>query len=277
MIGDLQVTLALQGDLEKWAENVKFNLLTGVRGAAEEEGREALLLQRDAIRAAGLGDRVANAQRMEITPGGKRLAYAPAVYLYSRAAHIIEAFANAEPIKGKPFLAVPIPGSPAEHIRVSRGQRRTEAVERKFGPLQLIHLKGGGMMLVARGRANSEGAVKALVRRRDKESGELFTPANQRNQVDIPMFWLVPQVRLGQPLDWIGLAQQILRDYRDKVEENLRRRLSNMAADTAGSADWRTMPPMMMDDMGRPLSPAGPAGMFGSALAEWQERNGWGT
>lgn len=274
MIDDLKVSLALQGDLEKWAENVKFQLLTGLKAAAEEEGRAGLLLQRDAIRAAGLGDRVANAQRLEISPRS-RLSYSPAVFLFSRAAHIVAAFSQAEPIKGKPLLAVPIPDSPANDVTVSRGQRRTQAVERKYGPMRVVTLKGGGMMLVAHGRADGNGGVKALVKRRDKATGQLFTPENQRGQVDIPMFWLVPQARLGKPLDWQGVADKILHDYRDKVEANLRKRLTAMADATAGTMDWQTMPPMMLDDMGRAIAPAGPPGLFGSALRDWQDKNGW--
>lgn len=273
---DLLLTLAMQGDLEKWAENCKFQLLTGLRGAAEEEGRVGLEMQRDAIRRAGLGDRVANAQRLEVSPKGGRLSYGPAVYLFSRAAHIIQAFASAEPIRGKPLLAVPIPGSPAETIPVSKGKSRTEAVERKFGPMRVVPLKNGGLMLVARGRADNAGGVKALVKRRDKATGLLITPEGQANQVEIPMFWLVPDVRLGHPLPWAEIAQQIQADYRQRVEANLKRRLEAEAAATAGFDDWRSLPPMMMDDHGRPIVDTGaPKGLFGSALRQWQDSNGW--
>lgn len=269
------LTLALQGDLEKWAENVKFNMLTGLKAAAEEEGRTALEFQRDAIRTAGLGDRVANAQRLQVTPSGNRLAYAPAVYLFSRAAHIIEAFAQAEPLRGHPMMAVPIPDSPAASITISRGQSRTEAVERKYGKMRVVPLKGGGLMLVAQGRADNAGGVRALVKRRDKSTGLITQSPNQRNQVEIPMFWLVPQVRLGHPLPWIETAHKIQNDYRNKVEDNLRRRLTAMSDATAGTSDWRTMPPMMIDDMGRAI-PAytGPKDLWGSARTAWMDANG---
>jgi hypothetical protein len=275
MSADLQVTLALQGDLEKWARNVNFNILTGLKGAAEEEGRVGLEMQRDAIRAAGLGDRVANAQRLDMRPSGSRLAYSPTVFLYSRAAHIIEAFANAEPLRGHPLMAVPIPDSPAASISISRGQSRTEAVERKFGKLRVVPLKGGGLMLVAQGRADSAGGVRALVKRRDKATGLIGPAANQKNQVEIPMFWLVPQVRLGHPLPWLEVAHKIQSDYRKRVEGNLRKRLNAMTEATAGTADWKTMPAMMMDDMGRAI-PAytGPKDLWGSARAAWIDQNG---
>jgi hypothetical protein len=248
------LTLAVRGDLEKWADNIKFHLLTGLRTASEEEGRVALEIQRDAIRDAGLGDRVANAQRLKVSPSGSRLAWEPAVYLYSRAAHIIEAFANAEPIRGKPMLAVPIPGSPAETISVGRGKRRTEVVEARYGEMRVVVLRTGLMMLVAKGRANNAGGVKALVKRRASD-GSFFRPENQKNQVEIPMFWLVPSVRLGNPLPWARVAQEIKADYRGRLERTLRERVR--LAQSQAVSDVGLSPAkfgLAIDDMGRPIA-----------------------
>lgn len=228
---DLMITLAIQGDLERWAQEAKTGILQAVADAAKEEGREGLERLREDVRNAGLGDGVANAWRMDVKPRN-RLAYSPAVFFHSAAPHIIEAFTKGQPIKGKPLLAVPIPDSPADKIRIRRGQERTAEIEKRYGPLRAINLKGGGVMLVARGRASSDGAgVRALVRRRATGTKDYFTPINQKNQVDIPMFWLIPNVRLGKRLNWPEIARQIQADYAQRVEANIRKRLAN-----AGSA-----------------------------------------
>lgn len=224
---DLMVTLAIQGDLERWAEAAKVAILQGVADAAAEEGRDGLEKLRADVRSAGLGDGVANAWRMEVQPR-KRLAYSPAVFFRSAAPHIIDAFTKGQPIRGKPLLAVPIPGSPADTIRLRRGQERTAEIEKRYGPLRAINLKGGGVMLVARGRANADGSgVRQLMRRRATGTKDYFTPLNQKNQVDIPMFWLIPNVRLGKRLNWPEIARQIQSDYAQRVETNLRKRLAN--------------------------------------------------
>ncbi len=239
---DLLIVLALQGDLERWAEAAKVAILQGVRDAATEEGREGLQKLRADVRAAGLGDGLANAWRMEVRPR-QRLAYSPAVFFRSAAPHIIDAFTKGQPIKGKPLLAVPIPGSPADTIRIRRGQERTAEIEKRFGPLRAVNLKGGGVMLVARGRASADGSgVRALVRRRQTGTQDYFTPLNQKSQVDIPMFWLVPNIRLGKRLNWPEIAREIQSDYAQRVEANLKRRLANVGSSNLNAsygAEWR--------------------------------------
>lgn len=273
MFRDFRIELALKGDLEAWAARTKVQLLTGIRDAAYEEGRADLEWLRAEVKQAGLGEGLANAWRMDFKPA-KGLSYAPAVFLYSKAAHIIDAFTRAEPIKGKPFIAIPIEGSPADALRIKRGQKRTEEIERRYGPMRVVALKGGGLMLVARGRATADGGVTRLTRRRATGTENYFTPLNQKNQVDIPMFWLVPDVHLTRRLDWPKQVPEMRRSFAGRVESNLRKRLST---DSQASKDWRDMPAMMVDDWGHPIAASGPPGLYGAALAEWQDKNGWGT
>ncbi|MDP1738911.1 MAG: DUF6441 family protein [Caulobacter sp.] len=228
---DLRLGFAIQGDLERWSAQVRETTLRAIKASALETGVRGQEILRGEVLGARLGQGLANAWRLDVYPPGQKLAWEPTVFLHHNAGHIIEAFTKGEPIKGeRGLLAVPIPGSPAYDMKVPRrGGKRVAAVEARFGPLRLVVLKGGLKMLVASGRQNKSGNLVPLAKVRHRGSGATFTPLNQP-RAEIPMFWLVPQVRLEPRLHWPRLAQQIEAAYGPAMEANLRRFYAAMEA-----------------------------------------------
>jgi len=226
-MSDLRLQMALQGDAEDWVRRVGKAALIGLAAAVESTAREGLELLRDDVRDAGLGDGIANAWRLEVYPE-RGLSWNPAAHIFSRAAHIVEAHARGEPIRGQGgLLAVPIPDSPAWEMKVKPGERRTARVEARFGPLRLIVPRRGPPMLVAAGRSDAAGVLKPLRQVRHRGSGANFTPLNQA-RAEIPMFWLVPQVRLEKRLSWPALFRQIEAAYPGQLEAALRAQFTRL-------------------------------------------------
>lgn len=233
-MADLQVELAFQGDLEAWARGVKLAMLQGTRDAVEEVGREGLEELRDEVRDAGLGDRLPNTWRLEMKPM-RGLAYNPAAFIRSTAAEIIDAFTRGVTIRTRSggMMAVPIPGGPMDRVRVFKGETSVQAAERRLGKLTFVPVRPGLGMLVS-------GAIRKTrsgryVRKKEKDN---FSPKYTAENITqaVPVFWLVPQVRLARRLDWPTIARRIERDFAATVEANLRVRI---AAVDAGSTRGR--------------------------------------
>lgn len=223
---DLRLEMALKGDVEQWAARCEQAALTGLKYATSVAAGEGQELLREDVRNAGLGDGIANAWRLELYPRGRQLSWSPSAFIFSKAAHIVEAHENGEPIRAAGgLMAVPIPGSPAYDIKVPRGGSRTAEITRRFGPLRLIVPRRGPPMLVAAGREGKGGGLKPLMQRRDRKSGERYTPLNQA-RADIPMFWLVPQVRLDPVLHWHSIFRRIEGFYGDRLDTWLRHYLA---------------------------------------------------
>jgi len=229
-VRDLQLRLALQGDLEAWAQDVKVAMLQGVRDAVEETGREGLELFRDDVRQAGLGDRLPNTWRLEMLPK-RGLAYNPAAFIRSAAADIIDAFTRGVTIKSKSggFLAVPIPGGPMDRIRVFKGETSVQAAERRLGQLVFVPVRQGLAMLVT--KAVRQTRSGRWVRKKEKDN---FSPKYTAENIAeaVPVFWLVPQVHLARRLNWPTIARQIEQTFAHAVEDKLRGRLAAVDAGT---------------------------------------------
>lgn len=227
-MADLRLEMALQGNAEDWVARVSDVTLAGLSFAAFHTASEAQHELREDVRKAGLGDGIANAWRLEHYPKGVRRSWNPSAFIWSNAAHIVEAHARGEPIRGKGgLLAVPIPDSPAWDIKIRPGEKRTDRITQRFGPLRLIVPRRGPPMLVASGRGDSAGALRPLRKTRNKATGAVYTPLRQA-RVDIPMFWLVPQVRLEKILSWPAIFERQERLFAGAVETELRAHLARM-------------------------------------------------
>ena len=64
----LQVKLAISGNLAGFAEQTHLRIARGARVAAEKQAARAKLALRGDVRAAGLGDRLANTWRVNVFP-----------------------------------------------------------------------------------------------------------------------------------------------------------------------------------------------------------------
>lgn len=226
-MGDLRLEMAMQGSAEDWVARVEKATMAGL-GLATYRTAEAVQEElRADVRRAGLGDGIAKAWQIKHYPEHRRLSWTPSAFIWSKAAHIVEAHARGEPIRGKSgLLAVPIPDSPAWSMKQRPGEKRTERIEQLFGPLTLVVPKRGPPMLVALGREDAKGRLKPLRMSHSKKFGS-YRRFNQPGQA-IPMFWLVPQVRLEKRLSWPAIFKRQEGVFAGNVEAELRAHIARM-------------------------------------------------
>ncbi|SEP02738.1 hypothetical protein SAMN04490248_12027 [Salinihabitans flavidus] len=159
-----------------------------VSTATRIAGRDLKSAWRAQITGAGLGQRLANSIRSQTYPrAGESLSAAALVW--SNAPEIVSAHDTGPLIRSKAgfWLAIPTPAAG----RGFRGGRITpEEWERRRGlRLRFVYRRTGPSLLVAEGRLNSRGLGVAS---RSKTGRGLTT---------VPIFLLVPQVKLRKRLD----------------------------------------------------------------------------
>ena len=108
------IALALTGNLKRENEKTKLAFLTGNKAAVDRVGIVGKSRLRADVIKAGMSQRLANTWRYEAYPKGKRLAYEPASFLYTKASDIILAHSEATQIvaREKKYLAVPTDAVP---------------------------------------------------------------------------------------------------------------------------------------------------------------------
>ena len=159
-----------------------------VTAAMREAGTGLKTAWRTQITGAGLGPRLANTIRSEQFPKGKPSLNAAAL-VWSKAPVIVGAHDTGPLIRSKTgfWLAIPTPaaGKSARGGRVTPGEW-----ERRSGlRLRFVYRRTGPSLLVAEGRLNTRG--RAVASR--SKSG--------RGMTTVPIFLLVPQVKLPKRLD----------------------------------------------------------------------------
>ena len=159
-----------------------------VSAAMREAGTDLKTAWRVQIKQAGLGRRLSNSIRSQTYPrSGESLKAAALVW--SKAPVIIEAHDTGPLIRSKDgfWLAIPTPAAG----RGLRGGRITPGEwERRTGlRLRFVYRRRGPSLLVAEGRLNTKGRAVAS---RSKTG---------RGVATVPIFLLVPQVKLRKRLD----------------------------------------------------------------------------
>ncbi|ODM43032.1 DUF6441 family protein [Cereibacter johrii] len=153
---------------------------------------------------AGLGTRLGNSIRLATYPKGSASLNAAAL-VWSNAPVIVGAHDTGPLIRSKDgfWLAIPTPAAG----KSTRGGRITPGEwERRTGlRLRFIYRRSGPSLLVAEGRLNSKGRAVAS---RSKTGRGLAT---------MPVFLLVPQVKLRKRLDLAREAERAI----DGVEERI--------------------------------------------------------
>lgn len=146
---------------------------------------------------AGLGQRLARTIRSEQFPKGRPSLNAAAV-VWSKAPVIVGAHDTGPLIRSKDafWLSIPTPAAG----KSTRGGRITPAEwERRTGlRLRFVYRRGGPSLLVAEGRLNSAGRAVASRSR------------TGRGVTTVPIFLLVPQVKLAKRLDLAQDADRAL-------------------------------------------------------------------
>lgn len=223
------IDVAVDASLEELAEAAM-----AAADAVEDWGKRAL--REDTQR--GLGQNVARAWRSRVYPSRRgQASLTPSITWWSKAPHIVEAFAEGVEIRSKDgfWIAVPTENAPlsgrsfSQSGRLRRARRFaiTEA-ERRFGRLRYVPVRGKRLALLVadkvrerRGKRARAGhsrfakASPAALRRGDFEDG-------------IVMFVLVPHVRLTKRIAPEQVADAIGREglarFSRAFEEISRRR-----------------------------------------------------
>ncbi|MAM40286.1 MAG: hypothetical protein CMQ11_17465 [Gammaproteobacteria bacterium] len=168
-----------------------------VSTAMREAGNSLKSAWRGQITGAGLGARLARTIRSEDYPKGSNSLNAAAL-VWSKAPVIIGAHDTGPLIRSRDgfWLAIPTPAAG----KSLRGGRITPLEwERRTGlRLRFVYRRRGPSLLVAEGRLNSKGRATAS---RSKIGRGLTT---------VPIFLLVPQVRLKKRLDLARDAERVV-------------------------------------------------------------------
>ena len=167
-----------------------------VTAAMREAGTGLKTAWRGQIAGAGLGRRLANTIRSQTFPGSGESLNAAAL-VWSKAPVIIGAHDTGPLIRSKDgfWLAIPTPAAGSS----TRGGRITPgAWERRTGlRLRFVYRRSGPSLLVAEGRLNTRGRAVASRSR------------TGRGLTTVPIFLLVPQVKLPKRLDLARDADRV--------------------------------------------------------------------
>ena len=168
-----------------------------VSKAVTEAGNSVKTAWRAQITGAGLGQRLARTIRSEQFPKGKPSLNAAAL-VWSKAPVIVGAHDTGPLIRSKSGFWLTIPTAAAG--KSSRGGRITprEWEQRSGLRLRFVYRRSGPSLLVAEGRLNTKGRAVAS---RSKTG---------RGVTTVPIFLLVPQVKLPKRLDLARDAEAAL-------------------------------------------------------------------
>ena len=159
-----------------------------VSAAMREAGNDLKSAWRGQITQAGLGRRLANSIRSQTYPKvGDSLS--AAAFVWSNAPQIISAHDAGKMIRSKSGFWLAIPTAAAG--KGPRGRRITpgEWEQRRGMRLRFVYRRGAPSLLVADGRLNSRGL------------GVASRSKTGRGQSSVPIFLLVPQVKLAKRLN----------------------------------------------------------------------------
>ena len=219
-MSDLAWEYAQEGDLDAWAARIKTAYLTAVRDGFAAEGEDT---RKELVTATtqALGPKVGGLWRAKQYPGRGKLAYNPGVEITSKVARLIAGHIKDQVIlpKGHKFLAIPVPGSPADKVRHLKGTKLIQRVEAQFGKLRYVVTPRGVHMLVADNiRQTAKGAFRAA-----KEGAK-------RGFASYPMFWLVTRARMRKRLDFDVIKTRRERGFGAALEARIARSFAAVEA-----------------------------------------------
>jgi hypothetical protein len=201
----LQVELAVSDNLASFAQQTHLRIARGARVAAEKQAARAKLALRGDVRAAGLGDRLANTWRVNVFPeSASSRTHSPAVFVKSTASEIVTAFDQGATIRSKQglWLAIPTENTPRKGRRLATPVE----VEAMFNQdLIFFHGRGGQMLaFVDAIKAKSGGKFRRATKRRTKDG--------RRNEL-VLMFVMVRQVTLRKRLNWSRIFDELAKQW----------------------------------------------------------------
>lgn len=194
----MKLGVSIVGDIVRLMEAEVKAGEKAVTTAMRDAGTGLKTAWRAQITGAGLGARLARTIRSEQFPKGRTSLNAAAL-VWSKAPVIVSAHDTGPLIRSKNGFWLAIP-TPAAGKSLRGGQITPGEWERRTGlRLRFVYRRTGPSLLVAEGRLNSKGRAVAS---RSKTGRGLTT---------VPIFLLVPQVRLPKRLD-LGRDAERVRD-----------------------------------------------------------------
>ena len=217
-----ELKLAIQGKLPEFlSAEITLAARAVTLGVADsvESGKE---IARQQVRAAGMGDRLANSWRHKVFPDRPgKFSLNAAGSVYSKAPHIIDIYARGGtivPVNGRKYLAVP-----TSYLRnvvpTLVGNRR---LSKKVTPAAVARYLGVKLVL----RRNRHGTLWLeagdLRLSRGKRSRGIAKRACDRaiakgKALALPLFWLVKSVSVGRRLDLNAILAQMERQIEANV------------------------------------------------------------
>jgi hypothetical protein len=203
----MKLDLSITGEI---ATAMRAEVLAGekaVTAAMKAASNDLKDRWRTQIRQAGLGTRLGNTIRAQTYPkAGDSLEAAALVW--SNAPQIISAHDTGPLIRSKSGFWLAIPTSAAG--KGARGKSLTpgEWEKRRGLRLRFVYRRSGPSLLVADGRLNSRGL------------GVASRSKTGRGQSTVPIFLLVPQVKLSKRLNLENDAQQVQASLPGRVVTN---------------------------------------------------------
>jgi hypothetical protein len=195
----MRLQAALQGDLNTLLRAERA-VTTGVRAATIGLKTEL----RGQITGAGLGQRLANTWRSRIYPEGQQ-SLGAAGFVWSKAPRLIRLYDEGAIIRSRQGLYLAIPTPAAGRFADRRQKITPSAWERIHGiRLRFIYRQPGPSLLVADNvRLTARGRAAANIGRRQ---GAAYSRLS--GPTTVPIFILVPQVRVKKRLDVAGAARK---------------------------------------------------------------------
>ncbi|MGQ9367692.1 DUF6441 family protein [Azospirillum sp. ST 5-10] len=211
----------IDGDLRAVLDDRLSEIADAARAAVSGVAAELQADLRAQVRAAGLGEGLEKAWRLEVYPKARRRSFRPASLVYSNATRLHAAFDAGPAIRAKnaSWLAIPLPAAVAAGLDRQWGRRDNahsrwrakakwsaiQAAEERFGGLRFVPINGNRRaLLVADGKARGDRLARGGVGR----------------ATSIPLFLLVRQTKLPKRLDLDGAAS--------RAEQRLASRLSKI-------------------------------------------------
>jgi hypothetical protein len=234
--------LALSGNLDAWANGVGEAIATGLGKATIQQGKatERALEADTEI----LGP-LARGWTHKVYPEDG-ISTSPAVFFWHPQAHIIDAHSRGATISasGARYLWIPIPGSPAD--RTFRNSTPREAMIKAFGAdqLKLVVTKRGRRIIVAEATVQARRTYRGRERnsRGFGRAGRIETKRGVKDvaaTTTVPLFTLVPNVRLEKIMDWRATAEAEKASFSRRVEDSLEQEMKRFedSLDRRGSRD----------------------------------------
>ena len=197
----LTIVGSLKADMEAEVRRTEQSAVAGVReGSAGLKGE-----LRQQVVSAGFGPRLARTWRDRVYPNK---GYDAAALVWSKAPQIIRAFDEGAVIRSRKgfWLAIPTPAAPKRGVGVNKRINPSNFPEHRFGKLRFVYRANGPSLLVV--DAVRVNASTGRVGRQAKGGAYTKSGGVRSGVATVPMFFLVPQVRMPKRLDVARAAER---------------------------------------------------------------------